>query len=333
MLTMACSGGDPGSGRLAKLSETGPFTFAAAGDHGANSTTDLGLEALNRSAAEFYLALGDFSYGQTESEEAWCDYIKEGLSAKGAGFPFELVAGNHEQDGSPEGRLTAFTECLPDRLGSTLGPGSVYGAEYTFTYPTRAPLAKFIMISPELTLDSDRYSYEPGSPHRRWLVRQINRARDAGIRWVIVAAHHPCLNTGIRHGCDSGPEILNLLLKKRVDLVLTGHNHLYQRTKQLRRNRSDCRRVLPDAYDADCVVDAGSDGSYTKGRGTVLLTAGSFGRLEPSEDTEDAESGYFVKSSATTTGFAEFTVTRRSITGQFVRTGGTLDDTFEIIGP
>jgi len=50
---------------------------------------------------------------------------------------------------------TNFTECLPDRLGSTVGPGSVYGAEYTFTYPTQAPLAKFIMISPRLTVDGE----------------------------------------------------------------------------------------------------------------------------------------------------------------------------------
>ncbi len=164
-------------------------------------------------------------------------------------------------------------------------------------------------------------------------MRQIDRARAAGIPWVIVAAHYPCLNTGIRHGCDSGPGILNLLLKKRVDLVLGAHNHLYERSKQLRRNGSDCRRVLPDEYDSDCVVDTGSDGSYTKGRGTVLLTAGSFGRLEPSEDDDDAESGYFAMSSATTSGFAELTVTRRIITGKFVRTGGTLDDSFEIVDP
>ncbi len=115
--------------------------------------------------------------------------------------------------------------------------------------------------------------YKPGRPGTRAnsavarvtaVVRQIDRARAAGVPWVIVAAHYPCLNTGIRHGCDSWPGILNLLLKKRVDLVLGAHNR-YERRKQLRRNGSDCRRVLPDEYDSDCVVDTGSFGSYTKG--------------------------------------------------------------------
>ncbi|HZJ05617.1 MAG TPA: metallophosphoesterase [Nocardioidaceae bacterium] len=308
------------------------FTFAAAGDLGANAATAASLAALDRSTSSFFLALGDLDYDQTSSDQAWCDYVKDRLPGKGAGFPFELLVGNHEEDGGTDGLITNFTDCLPDRLGSTIGPGSVYGAEYSFGYPAGDPLAQFIMIAPKLTVEGERHTYGPGSPHRAWLVRQIRRAREAGTRWIIVGAHYPCLTTGPRHGCDSGPAVFNLLLKKRVDVMLGGHNHMYERSKQLRLNKSDCTRVRPGIFDADCVVDNGADGVYQKGRGTVLVTAGSFGRTEVRADVDDSERRYFAKVGATTPGFAQFTVTRRRIRETFVRTSGTtLRDTFDIL--
>ena len=310
------------------------FAFAAAGDHGANDLTDLGLEALDRSNAEFYLALGDLDYDEISSDQAWCEYVTERLPSKGPRFPFELVAGNHEDhdedDGADDGRIADFAKCLPDRLGARAGPERGYGVEYAFDYPARRPLARFVAISPGLELDGEEYTYEPGSPHREWLVEEIDGARESGIRWVVVAAHQPCLNTGLRHGCDSGEEVMNLLLAKRVDLFLAGHNHLYERSKQLALDESHCPRVVADSFDAGCVVDAGADGSYVAGRGTVMVTAGSFGRLEPDEDDEDAERRYFAVTDAETTGFVEYTVSRDRLAGTLVRTGGPLDDSFEI---
>ena len=328
---------EPGSSS-ARLSSAGTgsrsraFTFAAAGDLGANAATAASLAALDGSTSGFFLALGDLDYDQTSSDQAWCDYVKDRLPGKGAGFPFEVLVGNHEEDGGPDGRVTNFTACLPDRLGSTIGPGSVYGAEYSFGYPTGDPLAQFIMIAPKLTVKGERHTYGPGSPHRAWLVRQIRRARKAGTRWIIVGAHYPCLTTGPRHGCDSGPAVFNLLLKKRVDVMLGGHNHMYERSKQLRLNTSDCTRVRPGIFDADCVVDNGADGVYQEGRGTVLVTAGSFGRTEVRANAGDAERRYFAETGPTTSGFAQFTVTRRRIRETFVRTSGTsLRDTFDIV--
>ena len=65
----------------------------------------------------FHLALGDFSYGQL-SESAWCDFVKARV---GAAFPFELVAGNHDADGSGDGHIDHFRVCLPHRLGPLTG--------------------------------------------------------------------------------------------------------------------------------------------------------------------------------------------------------------------
>lgn len=306
------------------------FAFAAAGDHGANPHAAAALRRLDRSDVDFYLALGDLDYDQTPSDRAWCDYVHDRLPRKGKRFPFEVLVGNHEQDRGPDGRIGRFARCLPDRLDSTPGPGSGYGAEYAFTYPRRNPYALVAMIAPNLTVDGERHTYQPGSPHRRWLLRQIDQARRTGIRWVVVGMHYPCVSTGARHGCDSGPGILNLLVRRRVDLVLAGHNHIYERSKQLRLNGSDCRRIRVDRFDRDCVVSGWRDGVYRAGAGTLLVTAGSFGGKEQGASQFDPERRYFAEVDGDALGFVRYVVRPGRIHGQFVATAGSAD-TFDLI--
>jgi hypothetical protein len=326
--------GKPG---VAQVGHAGPahrdrtFVFAAAGDHGANPRTAAALRLLDGSAAEFYLALGDLDYDQTPTDRAWCRYVKRHLPRKGATFPFQVLVGNHEQDGGADGRIRNHARCLPDRLGSRAGPGPGYGTEYAFTYPRQNPYAKVIMISPNLTVGGERLGYRPGSPHRRWLVGQIDRARADGIRWVIVGLHYPCLSTGATHGCDSGPEVLNLLVRKQVDLVLSGHNHIYERSKQLQLGRGSCDRIVPGRYNADCVVDNRRNRVYGQGAGTLLVTAGSFGGREQGTDPRDSERRYFARVDGDALGFVRYVVTPDRIGGRFLATGGSVEDDFRIV--
>lgn len=307
------------------------FAFAAAGDHGANANSAAALLRLDRSNAEFYLALGDLDYDETPTDRAWCDYVHDRLPSKGNQFPFEVVVGNHEQDGGPDGRIGRHARCLPDRLDSTHGPQSRYGAEYAFTYPRTNPFAKVILVAPNLTVDGELYTYERGSPHRQWLLRQIEGARSNGIRWVIVGMHYPCITTGRAHDCDSGTGILNLLVRHRVDLVLAGHNHIYERSKQLRLNRIDCRWIHEGRFDRDCVVAGWRDGVYRAGVGTVLVTAGSFGGREQGADLGDSERGYFAKVDGDALGFVHYVVRPGRIHGRFLSTADSAADSFDIV--
>ena len=333
--TVACSGTGPesdGSGSdrgpaQARLDASGvrSFSFAAAGDLGATPHSTAFLERLDRTDARFFLALGDLDYDNTPTDAAWCRYVKRHLPSKGDGFGFEVLVGNHEQDGGPDGRIDNFARCLPDRMGSV----GRYGAQYAFTYPRRNPYAAFVLVSPNLTVAGHTYRYQRGTADRRWLVRQIDAARDRGIRWVVVAMHYPCLTTGT-HGCDSGSGIVNLLVRKRVDLLLTGHNHVYERSKQLRL-RPGCERLGPRRYDRDCVVDAGGDGSYAKGRGTVQVTAGTVAGREQGFNRRDPSAPYFAVLDGASTGFVHYTVSPTSLRARFLSTGGTLRDAFAIV--
>src|SRR5581483_6363120 len=282
---------------------SGSFTFDAAGDFGANTRTAAVLNAVPGSNADFFLAVGDLSYGEVTPESAWCDFV---TSRVGPTFPFELVAGNHEDNG-PDGQIANFAACLPDRIGNISGS---YAKEYYFDYPPPAPLARVINISPNLAFPGEStYSYTIGSAHYTWLSNAIDAARTAGIPWVIVSTHENCIKAG-SSSCEIGTDLQNLLVNKKVDLVLQGHTHTYQRSKQLALGAA-CPSVTNTAFDADCVVNDGSTNSYTKGAGMLLVISGTGGEGSGSVSTTDPDAKYFAKlmgsGADTSAGFTKFT--------------------------
>ena len=87
--------------------------------------------------------------------------------------------------------------------------------------------------------------------------------------------------------CEIGADFTNMLISKRVDLVLHGHEHLYQRTHQLG-TAPGCSALTPDAYVGACVADGDND--RFQGRGTTFVTAGTGGiTCECDVNPSDAE--------------------------------------------
>lgn len=306
------------------------FTFTAVGDYGANSNTSavlLGMAPTN-TGSSFNLALGDLSYGSLRPETAWCNYVKARV---GDTFPFQLVAGNHEDDTPAGYNIDKFALCLPNRIGNITG---TYAREYYFDYPPASPLARVILISPNLTfLNEGRYSYSAGSAHYNWVASAIDGARAARIPWIIVGMHRNCITVGIK-SCEIGTDLLNLLVEKRVDFILQGHDHDYQRSKQLALTTPSCTSILANTYNPSCVVDDGADGTYTKGAGSVLIIVGSGGISLYNVNRSDSEAGYFGNwmgaNSNPTYGFLKVEVTGDYLSASFVPSVGTFADSFTV---
>jgi len=70
---------------------------------------------------------------------------------------------------------------------------------------------------------------------------------------------------------------------------------------------------------------------YPKGRGTVNVVAGTFGRSISSVNPNDAEAPFFAAIDDTTFGFMSYTVTPDRIDARFVNTTGLFTDTFSIV--
>jgi hypothetical protein len=304
--------------------------FSTVGDHGSSPRTSAVLDLIPHSG-DFFLSLGDLSYGTIAPERAWCDYVKEHI---GADYPFAIVSGSHEahlkyDDGLIDNFIAA--DCLPNRLPGVVGD---YGKEFYLDYPAAAPLARLIAISPNIDFTHGGvFRYALGSTRWAWTEAAIDDARARGIPWVIVATHRNCISMGIKK-CEFGAELFNFLIEKKVDVLLQGHDHNYQRSKQLAHG-PDCAAIVPNDYDADCVVDAGRDRRYTKGAGSVLVINGMGGVSSYSIWRGDPEAPYFADyMTSETFGLARIEATANRLDLEFVgATGGDYTDHFSIVAP
>jgi hypothetical protein len=123
-----------------------------------------------------------------------------------------------------------------------------------------------------------------------------------------------------------------LLIAEKVDLVLEGHDHDYQRFHSLR-----CAN--PGSYDTACVADNGADGVYARDAGTVFVINGTGGKSLTTINTSDAEYRYLAswmggQTSGRGNGFLRLTASGSGLRGSFVNatnpTGYT--DSFVISG-
>ena len=298
--------------------------FTAAGDYAATTATTTVLDKIAALQPDLHLALGDLSYGTTGAEQSWCDLV---TSHVGAGFPFELISGNHESNGE-NGNINDFSSCLPNQLQGAVG---TYGRQYYVDYPRQAPLVRFVMISPDLPFPDSTWSYSAGTPRYQWTSATIDGARTAGIPWVVVGMHKPCISVGL-YACEPGADLMNLLVSKKVDLVLTGHEHGYERSKQLSLSAS-CPAVVPGTYNAGCVADGGN--TLYKAQGTVFATVGTGGTALRDMNAADTEAPYFAAWSGLNTlpthGLLEVTATVDQLSASFRGTSGAgFTDSFVI---
>ncbi len=185
----------------------GAYTFAAIGDYGTGKSEQLVVgEAMAQAHAQTpfnqVLLLGDNMYGEADFRKKF-ELPYQGLLKRNV--QFKAVLGNHDM-GTMEEQLAY------DRFGMK---GQRF---YSFAQPEAN--AQFF------ALDSNMMD----APQMKWLELELAASRAA---WKIVFFHHPPFSAGKRHGSDMNlrQRLHPLLAKHGVQLVLNGHDHIYQRTK------------------------------------------------------------------------------------------------------
>ncbi len=291
------------------------YTFAAAGDF-ANGTpfksTVSGIASLN---PDFAIALGDLAY--TTAEQSWCGVWK-------SIFPnVVLISGNHDSGESSSGNINNYVTYCPYPLNLSPMTGT-YGKQFYYDWPAQNPTTRFILVSAGLGGSYIGFdtNYSSGHPGYIFTQNAIDDARAKGIKWVIVGQHKNCL-TAATKSCEIGASFTNLLVSKKVDLVLQGHDHAYERSKQL-----TCF-TQNQAPNPACIADDGSDGVYVKGAGTIFVIAGMGGQGLYGINSSDSEVGYFTAGKLMgsnlnpTYGFINFDVTDTQISARFVKSSGS----------
>lgn len=292
-----------------------PFSFGSAADFGFSADAQDVMTAMGSSGLDFGLIVGDLSYGAT-SEENWCNFFE---SKVGDGKVL-VIAGNHDSGESDGGNINVFVDHCNFGIDATLNGD--YGKEYYFDYPRVDPLARFILTGCGLSFEVDgqgEWSCNPGDAHYNFVSDAIDGARTAAIPWVIVGMHKNCITNGVKD-CGIGEAFQDLVLSKRVDLVLQGHEHNYQRSHQL-----SC--ADDDNFRSECIAD--SDDAHDHGAGEVINIAGTGGQgLYETGGTADEP--YFTSWNSDTKGFLQVVVSAAALDVTFRNIVGDFTDSYRI---
>jgi hypothetical protein len=132
-----------------------------------------------------------------------------------------------------------------------------------------------------LCLDSNVYVDPTDSALQSWIASDL-AATDAA--WKFVIYHHPAYNVGLEHYAEQQMRVLSPLLEQHgVDVVLSGHEHNYQRSRPMRFAPTDDtgakqvhsgHRLVPGTF----TVDRKFDGkTVTKPDGILYIVTGAGG--------------------------------------------------------
>jgi predicted phosphodiesterase len=150
---------------------------------------------------ELVLMMGDNIYGGQRPNDFVMRFERPYQALLGAGVKFYAAIGNHDD---------------PD-VDRRYPPFNMNGERY-YTYARQN--VRFVV--------ADTNFFEPAQ--LQWLENTLRNARE---EWKIVYFHHPLYSDGDRHGSnvELRVRIEPILVTYGVDVVLSGHDHIYERIK------------------------------------------------------------------------------------------------------
>jgi hypothetical protein len=272
MVVMTSSGGIKLNS--AEATSSTDFNFAAAGDFGCASHGEKDREVFNAMASkqpEVVLGLGDYSYQKV----MYCwNYdlnlyptIHDAMHNPATGF-HTIAIGNHEYGGGcpyqSNSRLTATNPNDPNCNGTIEFLEHFNMTQSTTYYSYNYSSVHFLVLDKNQT-------HTVGSAQYNFAQNDLAAARqNPSINWIVAYFHEPMYTSenngspGVnKNHTDMRDAFQPLFDQYKVDLVLQGHVHAYERMK-------------PMNYDAQ--ITDNTNGPYTDPIGQVYVTVGTGGR-------------------------------------------------------
>jgi hypothetical protein len=246
----------------------GPFTFTAFGDQGVGShaLSNDGQVAAQKPA--FHLHAGDLCYADSSGQgqltdlydpHTWDQFLTQ-TEPVAATVPWMPALGNHDME--------------------ALYSADGYGGQLArWDFPTNGPAKSTAVYSfiygnvGVIALDANDISFETavnrgytGGTQTKWLDERLKFLRgEPDVDFIVVFFHHCAYSTAPNHASDGAVRSIWVPLfdKYHVDLIVNGHNHIYERADAMRHGRA--KRI-----DIGDTVDPQADG-------TIYVTAGAAG--------------------------------------------------------
>ena len=194
------------------------FSFLLYGDSRNNPEVHGALVAqMEQHLFDFVLHSGDFVYDGLE-EDLWGPEFFDPVRALALRAPIFPALGNHEHDCPAYYRFFS----VPSNESTTRPE-----AWYAFDYGN----AHFVVL--DTNQPSGRFA--AGTEQLRWLEQDLESSK---AEWTFAVFHHPLYSSG-RHKSDLALRkvLMPIFERHGVDMVLTGHDHLYERTWPLLRGK------------------------------------------------------------------------------------------------
>jgi hypothetical protein len=190
-----------GDSRLPNVADS--LKIAVIGDNGTGSREQMDLAAQMVSLREQFpydlvLMVGDNFYGGQAPADLERKFARPYGPLLAAGVTFQAALGNHDQPSIVDYR-----------------PLNMNGQRY---YTFLRPDVRFIVLDTNVLDDAQL----------RWADGVLTQATE---RWKIAIFHHPIYGNAGRHGGNVELRLLlePLLIKHRVQVAFTGHDHIYER--------------------------------------------------------------------------------------------------------
>ena len=202
----------------------------------AAQTVAAGLDVLPD--AEFCVNLGDYVNDNTNEE--W-DWYFEQFSFANNRLTHVPVAGNH--DGNITNKLNTFSFpsmfCL-----DTADNRSLEGVYYSFDWGNI-----------HFTVLNTNDMYPMSQAQRNWFVNDVSGAK---AQWKVVLMHRSLYSAGKNINKPDTVILRNDLLplvdKLGIDLILSGHDHMYLRTKPVRGEKAMETQTVQDSFKGETLT-------------------------------------------------------------------------------
>jgi hypothetical protein len=246
-----------------------PFTFTAFGDQGVSEDAIAASALVAAQKPAFHLHAGDLSYAESGGRglitdcydpRVWDSFFTE-LEPVAGHVPWQIAAGNHEMEAwySPDGyRALRARFGLPGD-----GSGQPQPTYYSFVYGNVGIIS---LDANDVSCEIPANNGYSGGAQTRWLAQTLaTLRRDPGVDFIVAYFHHCAYSSCTVHGSDAGPRQLWVPLfdDYSVDLVINGHNHIFERTDPLKSG-------VPTPAPTGATV-------YPAAQGTTYITAGGGG--------------------------------------------------------
>ncbi|KAM7250154.1 hypothetical protein ACFE04_022037 [Oxalis oulophora] len=205
-----------------------PVSFAVAGDLGQSGWTKTTLDHIDKCNYDMLLLPGDLAYADF-IQRRW-DTFGELVQPLASARPWMVTQGNHEKEHIP-----MLTDEFVSYNSRWKMPYEESGSGSNLYYSFDVAGAHIIMLGSYTDYDeySDQYS---------WLKADLSKVNRTKTPWLLVLFHVPWYNSNEAHQCegDGMMEVMEPLFHTaRVDMVLSGHVHAYERSMRVNNGRPD----------------------------------------------------------------------------------------------